>query len=111
MTAKPASVTKRHGHLHLGRYSVRREYATSYYRFRVILENRGSVSEYALGKGCNGCKTFFGSGEKIYYMDGNYGIWKTDIVNMSDVVFNPVCTEKGRIVNFLKLHKLEWLFA
>lgn len=108
---KPASVTKRHGHLHLERFSLRSVFGTSRYYLAPTLSENNSVSEYVLEKGYNGCMTFFCTRENVYYMDGNYGIWKTDIVNIGDIIFNPVCTEMGQTVKFHKLHKLEWLFG
>ena len=110
MTTKPASVTKRHGHLHINKtYSLVRSYSNKHYRFRDI-PCRDTVSEYVL-RGYRSAMTFFFCSDSFYYMDGNYNVWKTDIDNMSDVVFNPVCVEKDRTVNFRKLHKLEWLFG
>ena len=115
MTTKPASVTKRHGHLHLGRYSLRRyhfgTFGTSRYHLTPTLYESNSVSKYVLRMGFKGCMTFFCTPESVYYVDGNRSVWETDIVNIGDVVFSPVCREKGRTVNFRKLHKLEWLFG
>jgi len=99
-TTKPASVTKRHGHLHLGRYSL-----------RPTLYESNSVSEYVLRMEFRSRMTFFCTPEGVYYVDGNRNVWKTDIANIGDVVFSPVCMEKSRIVNFRKLHKLERLFG
>jgi hypothetical protein len=58
-----------------------------------------------------GCMKFFCTPENVYYMDGNYGIWETDISSISAVIFDPVCREKNRVINFRKLHKPEWLFT
>ena len=110
-TTKPASVTKRHCHLHLGRYSLRGTFGTSRYHLTPTLYESNSVSEYVLRMGFNGCMTFFCTPESVYYVDGNRSVWETDIVNIGDVVFSPVCMEKGRIVKIHKLHKLEWLFG
>lgn len=108
MTTKPASVTKRHGHLHISvTYSLVRLYGNTHYRF-LDLPCHDTVLEYL---GPEARYTFFFCPDSFYYVDGNYDVWKTDIVYMSDVVFDPVCREKGRTVNFRKLHKLEWLFG
>lgn len=110
-TPKPASVTKRCGHLYVGRYSLRTIFGTSHYYFVPELRESNSVSEYVLRMGFMSCMTFFCTPWGVYYVDGNRNVWETDIVNIGDVIFNPVCEEKGRTVNFRKLHKLEWLFG
>jgi len=110
---KPGSVTRRKGCLRIETtYSLKRVYGTYTYRF-VNLPVTTTVSEYVLGRWymmcMTLCMTFFAT-DKVYYVDGNYGIWETDIRDISDVVFNPVCREKGRVVNFRKMEKEEWLF-
>lgn len=110
-TLKPASVTKRRGHLYVGRYSLRTIFGTSHYYFVPAIRESNSVSEYVLRMGFKSCMTFFCTKENVYYVDGNRNVWETDIVDIGDVVFSPVCTEKSRVVNFRKLHKLEWLFG
>jgi hypothetical protein len=110
-TTKPASVTKRRGHLFLGRFSLRSVFKTPGYYLVPTLCQSNSVSEYVLGLGYLGCMKFFCTLENVYYMDGNCSVWETDIVHTRNVIFNPVCVEGGRTVNFRKLHKLEWLFT
>ena len=107
---KPGSVTRRKGCLRIETtYSLWRVYGSTYtYRF-VNLPVTTTVSEYVLDRSYMRCMTFFAT-DKVYYVDGNYGIWETDIRDISDVVFNPVCREKGRVVNFRKMEKEEWLF-
>jgi hypothetical protein len=107
---KPGSVTRRHGHLRIETAFSLNRCGTNRYRFQD-LPYHDTVSEfvvrgwpYALGR-------FFCSGPHTYYVDGNYGVWETDIVHIWDVVFDPVCREKDRVIGFRKLHKLEWLFA
>jgi len=120
---KPGSVIRRKGHLRIETiYSLRSaasnaNYARLYggiydYIFKPEIVIRNTVSEYIFRRGgwYGARMKFFSTPTHIYYVDGNCGVWETDIKNCGDIVFNPVCREKGRVVNFRKMEKAEWLF-
>ena len=109
---KPGSVTRRQGHLRVETCrSLETYWATkNIYRLKDM-PYHNTVSEYVVGRWPRVWWTFFCSGPHFYYVDGNSGVWETDIVHIGNVVFDPVCREKDRVINFRKLHKLEWLFG
>jgi hypothetical protein len=110
---KPGSVKRRNGHLRIEMcrsLSFRYDHPPETYRFKDM-PYHDTVSEYVVGRWHYVRWTFFCSGSHTYYVDGNSGVWETDIVHTRNVIFNPVCVEGGRTVKFRKLHKLEWLFT
>jgi hypothetical protein len=111
---KPGSIIRRRGHLRVETvYSLSRVYKTYDYTFKRDIPYSSTVSGYIVGRGMwyRAVMTFFSTENHIYYINGNCGVWETDIHNIGDVVFDPVCREKGRIVNFRKMEKAEWLFV
>lgn len=112
-TIKPGSVIRRKGHLRIETvYSLSRTYKTFNYTFKRDINSSSTVSGYVMGKGTwyRVVMTFFSTENHIYYVDGNCGVWETDIYNPADVIFDPVCKEKERVVNFRKMEKAEWVF-
>jgi hypothetical protein len=110
---KPGSVTRLHGHLRIETcrsLSYRNVFPPETYRLKDM-PYHDTVSEYVVGRWHYVWWTFFCSGAHFYYVDGNSGVWETDIDHIGDVVFDPVCREKDRVIGFRKLHKLEWLFT
>ena len=109
---KPGSVTRLHGHLRIDTCRSLKGYGDTKGTYRLQdMPYRDTVSEYVVGRWPHVWWTFFCSGPHFYYVDGNSGVWETDIVNNGDVIFDPVCREGDRVISFRKLHKLEWLFT
>jgi hypothetical protein len=118
-TIKPGSVVRRNGHLRIETvYSLTRAsnvsalYGIDEYVFKREIPEYSTVSECIVGRGkwYRSIFKFFCTPSHVYYVDGNCGVWETDINHIGDVVFDPVCREKGRVVNFRKMEKAEWLF-
>ena len=117
---KPGSVIRRSGHLRIETiYSLRNVSSVcalcgiDEYMFKPKIPEYSTVSECIVGRGgwFRVVMRFFCTPSHVYYVDGNCGVWETHILNIGDVVFDPVCREKGLVVNFRKMEKAEWLFV
>ena len=124
---KPGSVIRRSGHLRIETiYSLRNVssvcalygsvyalYGIDEYMFKPEIPEYSTVSECIVGRGkwYRVTMRFFCTPSHVYYVDGNCGVWETDINHIGDVVFDPVCKEKGQVVYFRKMEKAEWLFV
>jgi hypothetical protein len=115
---KPGSVVRRNGHLRIENIYSLRDVSNVYalyggickYVFKPEIPEYSTVSERVVGRD-RSIFRFFCTPSHVYYVSGNCGVWETDINHLGDVVFDPVCKEKGRVVNFRKMEEAEWLFV